>query len=63
MFNEENQNTIPHLNVGDKSKQTTLTDILVTPKAVEDVLKKLNPGKAQGPDKIPSKLLKELHNF
>ena len=31
-------------------RSLTLTDIKVTPKAVQDKLSKLNPNKAQGPD-------------
>ena len=34
----------------------------MTNKGVEGLLKGLNPNKAFGPDKIPPRLLKELHH-
>ena len=39
-----------------------VTDILITPGAIENILKGLNPNKAQGPDGIPPRVLKEISN-
>ena len=46
--------------MAEKSGGITLTDVRVTPKAVQDKLSKLNPNKAQGPDQVPPTVLKEL---
>ena len=40
-----------------------ITDIIVTPRAIEDKLSKLNINKAYGPDKIPPIVLKELREY
>ena len=45
----------------ERSQGITLMDMQVTPEAVCKKLKNLNPNKAQGPDAIPSRVLKELH--
>ena len=42
------------------SDGVTIADIRITPKAVEKKLKKLDGSKAQGPDGIPPRVLKEL---
>ena len=60
VFTHENKNNIPNLAPGEYSKGSFLSEIIVTPQAVEKKLKDLNPDKAQGPDKIPPKVLKEL---
>ena len=60
VFTRENTTNIPHTEVGDKSGGITLTDIRVTPKAVQDKLSKLNPNKAQGPNQVLPRALKEL---
>ena len=62
VFVEENGQNIPHLNEGEKSGGRLISDVLVTPDAVRDKLKGLNPNKAQGPDLIPPRVLKELAN-
>lgn len=51
---------MPNLDDCSKSQGIAISDIRITPKAVENKLKELNPSKAQGPDKIPPKVLKEL---
>ena len=51
---------VPYLEECSKSYGIGLSDIVVTPEAVENKLKQLNPTKAQGPDKIPPRVLKEL---
>ena len=42
------------------SQRIYLTDIVITPIAVKDKLKQLNNCKAQGPDGIPPRVLKEV---
>ena len=56
---EKDANNIT-LDMNCKSGGTGVTDVRVTPEAVEKKLKELNQSKAQGPDNIPSKVLKEL---
>ena len=51
-FTRENTANIPHIEVGEKLGRITLTDLRVTPKAVQDKLSKLNPTKAKGPTKF-----------
>ena len=54
-------NDLPKIEEGSFSKGIKIDDIQITEKAVEKKLKELNPQKAQGPDKIPPRVLKELH--
>ena len=56
----ENRKNIPRTEVGEKSGGTALTDIRVTPEAVQDKLIKLNQNKAQGLDQVPPRVQKEL---
>ena len=60
VFTQENINDIPKLSEGEFSSGVFLGEVRVTPLAVKDKLKELDPKKAQGPDKIASKVLKEL---
>ena len=63
VFTRENTTNIPHTGVGEKSGGITLTDVRVTPKAVQDKLSTLNQNnlkKAQWPDQVPPRVLKEL---
>ena len=60
VFVQENVNTLPKTELGDKSKGIILSEIRVTPEAILEKLNKLNKGKAQGPDKVPPKVLMEL---
>ena len=39
-----------------------MSEITITNKGVESLLKDLNPNKASGPDEISPRLLKELHH-
>ena len=48
------------LNKCSYSKGVSISDINVTPESVKKKLLNLNPSKAQGPDGIPPKILKEL---
>ena len=58
VFTKENLNNIPDYT----PHSVNICDIRVTPTAVQKKLSKLDPSKAQGPDKIPSRILKELSN-
>ena len=56
--NEDITNT-PDFNECSKSNRISVTDIIITPAAVEKKLHELNQFKAQGPDLMPPKVLKE----
>ena len=58
-FTREDTNNVPEAKEGTKSKNIYLTDIVITPIAVKGKLKQLNNCKAQGPDGIPPRVLKE----
>lgn len=60
VFTRENPDSVPEVAKGEKSGCVFLSEILVTPKSIEDKLKGLNPNKAQGPDKLPPRVFKEL---
>ena len=60
VFTKENMNNIPKSTPNEFSKGISISEIRVTPEAVANKLSKIDPTKAQGPDKIPSKILKEL---
>ena len=58
VFRRENATNIPHTEVGEKSGGITLTDVRVTPKAVQDKLSTLNKiykKRSSGPTKFPQK--------
>ena len=61
VFTHENTDNMPHIEMGERANNITLADVQVTPKAVQDKLNKLNPNKAQGPDQVPPRVLKELN--
>ena len=60
VFIPEDINGLPHYNEGVHSKGVVLADLLITPASITDKLSKLNKNKAQGPDKIPPRVLQEL---
>ena len=60
VFTNENVTNIPQLNESSLSEDINVCDLRVTPLAVENKLKALDPFKSQGPDQIPSRVLKEL---
>ena len=60
VFTKENTDNVPQLDDCSRSGGIGIAEILVTPEAVKKKLQELNPGKAQGPDKIPPRVLKEL---
>jgi hypothetical protein len=62
VFTKENHKDMPSISEAERSQGFTLADIQVTSEAVGKALKNLNPNKAHGPDSIPSRVLKELHN-
>ena len=51
---------MPKLEKCSYSKGAYITNVSITPEAVKRKLQNLDPSKAQGPDCIPSKVLKEL---
>ena len=60
VFTNENIEDIPDILENSYSNDVTITDLVITPKAVEEKLKALNASKAQGPDGIPARIYKEL---
>ena len=61
VFTKENLDDMPSTTEASRSQGIFLADIFITPDAVKDKLKKLDPNKAHGPDGIPSRVLKELN--
>ena len=57
VFTKDNVGDVPSKGI---STSPTLPDIIITEKGVLKMLKKLNPNKAAGPDKISPRVLKEL---
>ena len=51
---------IPNLEESSKSNGISISDLKTTPSEIEKGLTNLDPSKAQGPDNIPPKILKEL---
>ena len=60
VFTKENMENKPEHKPTKWSEGKSITDILVTPAAIEEKLSKLNVNKAYGPDGVPPILLKEL---
>ena len=60
VFTNEDITNTPDFYEGSKSNGISVTDIIITPAAVEKKLHESNQFKAQGPDLIPPKELKEL---
>ena len=60
VFTHENVDNVPDLEPGSRSDHTFLSDVVITEEAVRKKLQQLNPSKAQGPDGIPPKVLKEV---
>ena len=61
VFLKEDVSNLPNIEEGCFSSGKNIQDVIITPEAVEKKLKKLNPQKAQGPDQIPPRVLKELN--
>ena len=60
VFTQENLNSLPDIQENSKSMGISLSEIIVTPEAVKRKLRVLDSNKAQGPDQIPARILKEL---
>ena len=60
VFTREDTSSIPKIEACSKSDGKAVANIVVTPLAVHNTLKGLNPNKAQGPDGIPPRVLKEI---
>ena len=60
VFLKEDMTNIPNMGEGSFSKGKIMSDIEITPESVEKKLNALKPNKAQGPDQIPPRVLKEL---
>ena len=60
VFTREDTSSVPKMETCSKSGGITVADIIITPLAVQNILKGLNPNKAQGPDGIPPRVLKEI---
>ena len=60
VYTREEKHNLPDREEASRSSGTTIIDICITPQAVENKLKDLNVCKAQGPDGIPARVLKEL---
>ena len=61
VFTREDKQNVPHVTESSKSDGKAIKDLnKITPDIVEKKLKELNANKAQGPDKIPPRVLKEL---
>ena len=61
VFLNEDTTNLPKVAEGSFSNGKLIQDIMIDEKIVEKRLKELNAQKAQGPDKIPPRVLKELH--
>ena len=59
VFTQEDTTVIPHLHGPD---YPTISNLEVTPIGVTKLLNGINPKKAQGPDEIPFRILRELDN-
>jgi hypothetical protein len=60
VFTHEDVTNVPKFEEGSYSKGVFLSEVRVTPSAVKRKLSELNPNKAQGPDGIPPRVLKEV---
>ena len=60
VFLKEDTSNLPNVKEGEFSNNKNIGKIKITEQEVEKKLKKLNPQKAQGPDQIPPRVLKEI---
>ena len=61
VFLKEDTSNLPNIKTGEYSNGKLMEDIKITKDMVEKKLKELNPNKAQGPDSIPPRVLREIH--
>ena len=59
VFLDEDKTNLPNVTEGEYSNNKFLDEIEISAESVEKKLRQLNPQKAQGPDQIPPKVLKE----
>ena len=62
-FQNETLHNIPALNCANNSDGVCLPEVVITPAAIFNKLKMLNPTKSEGPDRIPPRVLLELQKF
>ena len=60
VFQNDTLNNIPALNCANKSDGVCLPEVVMTPAAVFNKLKTLNPTKSEGPDRIHSRVLQKF---
>ena len=60
VFTREDISSLPDVVKDMEFKDCSLTDLIISKEAVENKLKKLDANKANGPDQIPPRVLKEL---
>ena len=63
VFQNETLDNIPVLNCANNSDGVCIQEVVITPAAVFNKLKTLNPTKSEGPDRIPPGVLLELQKF
>ena len=63
VFQNETLDNISALNCANNSDGVCLPEVVITPAAVFNKLKTLNPTKSEGPDRIPPRVLLELQKF
>ena len=63
VFQNNTLDNIPALNCANNLDGVCLPKAVITPTAVFNKLKTLNPTKSEGPDRIPPRVLLELHKF
>ena len=63
VFHNETLDNIPALNCASNSEGVCLPEVVITPQAVFNKLKTLNPTKSEGPDRIAPRVLLELQKF
>ena len=60
VFTREKMDNVPHIETAQWSNGELLKNVEISKESVKLKLNKLNPNKAQGPDAIPARMLKEL---
>ena len=63
VFQNETLDNIPALNCANNSDGVCLPEVVITPAVVLNKLKTLHPTKSECPDRIPPRILLELHKF
>ena len=63
VFHNDTLGNIPALNCANHTDGVCLPEVVITPQAVFNKLKTLNPTKSEGPDRIAPRVLLELQKF